>query len=289
MAKFDSDAFPDLLTLNEGSVWLFKNKVRENIEVRRKEQLSPDHQSEETLDDWPRQVLYAPPKHSKVIDFVVSDLNHDGFQDLLMVIEHKNGQDDVLAAYFASDMSYELSEIWFENTGIAQVLGFYDLTNTGVSSVIYISKDRYLAAVENRDPIYEAVYLLPQPLTTQERLTHCYFLSLRDHKTLDIVFLEEDVLNVVHFFNGSWSQTQLLSQVTDMSMSQVTRSTSQDIVYITGDQVRWLAEMPVGESVEKFVYTWERSKGQVAGYMDFPVAVEDPRPWTKVVTAVNFS
>ena len=48
-----------------------------------------------------------------------------------MAVKYKSDQNVVLEAVFSQDLTYEISEISFENSGISQLLGVYDMYNSG--------------------------------------------------------------------------------------------------------------------------------------------------------------
>lgn len=178
VARFNSDPYPDLLTLpSDGqSILLFTNQVRENIELRKKD-VSSDQQTSSNYIDWPISKVFSVEKHSKIVDFTVLDINHDGISDLLVALDHKTSY-SLLEIIFSNNdlLLYRTSEILFENNGISEILGIHNVYNLAHSNVVYLSSNRTLTIVENKDPVYSIRALHPEPLDGP--LLRYYFLDL---------------------------------------------------------------------------------------------------------------
>lgn len=268
------------------SVKLLRNKVRENLEILKKEQLNPEYfENNEKLEDWPSFELVTVEKTSTIIDFLVTDLNHDGIPDLILAVRHKDGTCSIKELIFSNTLTlqYSMQEIWFENTGIIELLGVYDL-ELSTYSILFLSGKGELSYMLNKDPVYSSEIMLK--LGTTEKLSSFMSCDLNKDGKIDFLLVNNGELIWVYNEPTGWTSKTVYSDgVLQAILAKVTKNSISEVIVLYEDHVFWATEVPAKGSNEGF--TWENN-GETMVFHDFLIDLQETFQWSRFKIAVIF-
>jgi hypothetical protein len=281
---------------------LFRNRVRENLEALKKEQLNPEYaENNEKKEDWPRYDLITLEKTSSVIDYLITDLNHDSIPDIIIAVKHKDGTCSIQELIFSSTSSleYTIQEIWFENSGISELLGVYSI-DQNPDSILFLSSTGILSYIINRDPVYLAFSMVK--LNNRNKLTSFIATDLNKDEKTDFLIAFDGILLWVDKVGADWVKRIVYkNNILQAQTANVMNENSIDLFLLYNNSISWAMQRICGytnenssnkcklsdpkENYEKFV--WD-ARGDLMTYYEFNIDLESNYQWNKFKLTVIF-
>jgi len=227
--------------MNIRTLRFLKNNVRANIEAQKREQINPEHiDPSDKLDDWAKTELFTVIRNSKIMDFTVADVNHDGIPDIILAVCQKEGACTMVELIFTDTekLIYTSLELWFDNNGILQILSANDLNSDGVTDVLYLSQDHTISYVENHDPVYNSAFLINTLSNSTNYIKRFTDLDLNEDGNIDFIYTEDQKVVLLTRVEGLWKQ-EIIYQgpFVDSMVFEITRSGSHDIMLLFENEV----------------------------------------------------
>ena len=284
VAKFDNDPYPDLVivTPNQRTVRYIKNQVRKNIEIIKREQFTSEKDNSGDLEDWVGTDLYTVGKDTRIVDFFIQDMNHDGKPEIVMALRHKDGVYTILEMIFTEfeTMEFNVLELWFENQGILQLLGACSLNNENKLDLVYLSSEYKLEYVENKDPSYNKRVMVDTPLATETRLKRFYSVDFNNDGETEFIFLDNEGVKFLYLEKSSrtWQLEFIYpGELPDIALAHITKPSNSDLILVHSDYLTWLSTF---SELKEPMFSW-RDKG----YLEFPIEFENSYQWKSLLVS----
>jgi hypothetical protein len=266
---------------------VLKNRVRENIEILKKEQLNADYlENMEKLDDWPRQDVITVEKNSVILDFLVADLNHDSVPDVVMAVKHKDGTCTIVQILFSSTskMVYTVQELRFDNPGIVQLLAVHSFDSSKYS-VIFLSNTGSLMYMVNRDPLYSAVQMVS--LDSDKKVGFFLITDLNgDNKADFIIGVDGKALWLYQNNENRWTLSTIIEEgVIDGLFASVSAPGSSDLFLLYADRISWAITGAAKGKHDKF--SWEKN-GDIETFHFFTIEAQQKDAWSRFRATVTY-
>jgi hypothetical protein len=238
VTRWNADGYPDLLVVStDGShITVYLNQiVWARNQMRREKVANPTEHI--FFPEWESRVIYSTK--SAITDYIQTDINDDGIEDLILVVETDRrgvAHFAMLVADNASKTRFHITEIEGDNASISKILGFFDYNADGKKDFVFVNKHKQLCVLLNRDPIYETQVIWDK---TVSNLSKFWLADMNNDGLVDFIFFESGKLEIL--WNTPSMDTVEIAKANDVQMFATEAGIPYNFAISYKDEVYWIS------------------------------------------------